>query len=99
LINTPPHSFNLWTTYGLGKLELGSGARFIDRRFGNTINTRQADSYWTLDAMASYPITSHLGLRLNLYNLNNAYYFERLGGGHLIPGPSRAVMVSTNVQF
>jgi catecholate siderophore receptor len=99
LINTPPHSFNLWTTYGLGKLELGGGARFIDGRFSNTTNTRRVDDYWTLDAMASYPITSHLGLRLNLYNLNNAYYFERLGGGHLIPGPSRAVMVSTNFHF
>jgi catecholate siderophore receptor len=99
LINTPPHSFNLWTTYGIRKLELGGGARFIDRRFGNTINTRRVGSYWTLDAMVSYPITSHLGLRLNLYNLNNAYYFDRLGGGHLIPGPSRAAMVSTTIQF
>jgi catecholate siderophore receptor len=99
LINTPPHSFNLWTTYSFGKLELGGGARFIGRRFSNTTNTRQVDGYWTADAMASYPVGRHLSLRLNLYNLNDAYYFERLGGGHLIPGPSRAAMVSTNFHF
>ena len=98
-INTPRHSASIWTTYSLRKLELGGGPRFIDRRFGNTINTRHVNEYWTLDAMASYPVTSQLALRLNLYNLNNAYYFDRLGGGHLIPGPARAVMVSTNFHF
>ena len=36
--------------------------------------------------MASCPLTEHIDLRLNLYNLNNAYYFDRLGGGHLVPG-------------
>jgi catecholate siderophore receptor len=99
LINTPPHSASLWTTYSIKKLELGGGLRFIDRRFGNTINTRHVNEYWSMDAMASYPITNHLALRLNLYNLNNAYYFDRLGGGHLIPGPARAVMVTTNFHF
>jgi catecholate siderophore receptor len=99
LINTPPHSVNIWSTYRIRKLELGGGARFIDRRFGNTTNTRRVSGYWTVDAMASYPVMNHLDLRLNLYNLNNAYYFERLGGGHLIPGPARAAMLSANFLF
>jgi catecholate siderophore receptor len=34
-----------------------------------------------------------------LYNLNDAYYFDRLGGGHLIPGAGRSAMVSTNFRF
>ncbi|MCZ2080186.1 MAG: TonB-dependent siderophore receptor [Bryobacterales bacterium] len=99
LTNTPPHSLNIWTTYRLGKLDLGGGTRFVDRRFNNNSNVRRADGYWTADAMASYPIVSHLDLRLNLYNLNNAYYFERLGGGHLIPGPARAGMITANFRF
>ena len=27
LINTPKHSFNLWTTYSLRKIHIGGGAR------------------------------------------------------------------------
>jgi catecholate siderophore receptor len=73
--------------------------RFVGDRFGNNTNTRRVDSYWTLDAMAQYPVNRHLDLRLNLYNLNNAYYFERLGGGHLIPGPARMVMATGSFRF
>ena len=73
-------------TYQFKKLTIGGGPRFVGRRFGNNINTRQVESYWTLEAMAAYPVTSKLDLRLNLYNLNDAYYFDRLGGGHLVPG-------------
>ena len=97
--NTPKNSFSIWSTYSLRKLSLGGGPRFMDRRYGNNTNTRVVGSYWTLDALASYPIHPKMDLRLNLYNLNNAYYFDRLGGGHLIPGAARSVMVSTAFHF
>jgi len=44
-------------------------------------------------------VNKHLDLRVNLYNLNDAYYFERLGGGHLVPGAARSAMVTTNFRF
>jgi catecholate siderophore receptor len=98
--NTPRHSFNIWTTYLLPhRITLGGGPRFVGRRFGNNINTRQVDGYWLLDAMASFPASRHIDLRLNLYNLTNEYYFDRLGGGHLIPGAGRSVMVSAGFRF
>lgn len=97
--NTPRNSFNLWTTYRLGRLELGGGARFTDRRFGNNINTRIVGRYWLLDAMASYPLSEHVDLRLNLYNLTDEYYFDRLGGGHLVPGPGRSAMLGAGFRF
>jgi len=97
--NTPKNSFSIWTTYRVRKLSLGAGPRFVDRRYGNNTNTRSVDPYWTLDALASYPVHEKLDLRLNLYNLNNAYYFDRLGGGHVIPGPARSIAVSTNFRF
>jgi catecholate siderophore receptor len=98
--NTPRNSFNVWTTYLLPhRITLGGGPRFVGRRFGNTINTRQVDSYWLLDAMASFPLGRHLDLRVNLYNLTNDFYFDRLGGGHLIPGAGRSVLVSTGFRF
>jgi catecholate siderophore receptor len=98
--NTPRNSFNIWTTYLLPhQITLGGGPRFVGRRFGNSTNTRQVDAYWLLDAMASFPLGRHLDLRLNLYNLTNDYYFDRLGGGHLVPGAGRSVLVSAGFKF
>lgn len=98
--NAPRHSFSLWTTYLFPRrLTLGGGPRFVGKRFGNNTNTRQVEGYWTLDALASIPVSRQLDLRLNLYNLTNAYYFDRLGGGHLIPGAGRSVMVSMGFRF
>jgi catecholate siderophore receptor len=100
LVNTAPNSFNLWSTYRLPSgFHFGGGARFVDRRFGNTINTRRVDAYWTFDAMASYPLTEHIDLKLNLYNLTDKFYFDRIGGGHIVPGPGRAAMLSTSFRF
>ncbi|HEU4597307.1 MAG TPA: TonB-dependent receptor, partial [Pyrinomonadaceae bacterium] len=100
ILNTPRNSFSLWTTYNTPwKLELGGGARFVGRRFGNNINTRQVEGYWLLDLMASYPLSRHVDLRLNVNNLTDEYYFDRLGGGHLVPGAARTVTLSTSFNF
>jgi catecholate siderophore receptor len=100
LVNTAPNSFNVWTTYRLpAGFHFGGGARFVGRRFGNTINTRFVDAYWTFDVMASYPISKHVDLKLNLYNLTDKFYFDRIGGGHVVPGPGRAAMLSTSFRF
>ena len=98
--NAPRHSFTLWSTYQFPKRVLiGGGPRFTGQRFGNNTNTRQVSGYWLLDAMASFPISKQIDLRLNLYNLTNEYYFDRLGGGHLIPGAGRSAMISTGFRF
>ncbi|HZN07384.1 MAG TPA: TonB-dependent siderophore receptor [Pyrinomonadaceae bacterium] len=100
LVNTPPHNFNVWSTYTLRNgFHFGGGARFVDRRFGNTINTRFVDAYWTFDVMASYPISEHIDLKLNLYNLTDKFYFDRIGGGHIVPGPGRMAMLGTSFRF
>jgi catecholate siderophore receptor len=97
--NTPKHAASVWITYTARRFMLGAGPRWMGMRYGNNTNTRQVEGYGTIDAMASYRVSRYLDLRLNLSNLNNAYYFERLGGGHLIPGPARYVMVSTQLHF
>lgn len=100
LVNTPRNSFNLWSTYRLPSgIHFGGGARYVGRRFGNTINTRFVNDYWTFDAMASYPISKHIDLKLNIFNLTDEFYFDRIGGGHIVPGPGRAAMLSTSFRF
>lgn len=100
LINTPRHSFNFWTTYQFPfRLSLGGGGRFVDGRFGNTTNTRFVESFWLMDATASYRINKRIDLRLNLNNLTDKYYFDRIGGGHIVPGPARSLLLATNFHF
>jgi catecholate siderophore receptor len=100
LVNTAPNNFNLWTTYSLPSgFNIGGGARFVDRRFANTINTRKVDPYWTVDVMASYPISRHMDLKLNIYNITNKFYFDRIGGGHIVPGPGLMAMLGTSFRF
>ena len=99
-INTPRNSFNLYSTYNLPfKLSIGGGARFVDLRYANTINTRFVDGYWLYEATASYQINKHIDIRLNGYNLANKYYFDRISGGHAVPGPGRSLLVSTSFHF
>jgi catecholate siderophore receptor len=99
ILNTPKNSFSLWTSYRLKRIDFGGGARFTGRRFGNNINTRVVDGFWLFDAMASYPLTEHIDLRLNVYNLTDKYYFDRIGGGHLVPGAGRSAQLSTSFRF
>lgn len=99
LINTPRNSFNLWTTYRAGKFFFGGGPRFVGKRFGNNINTRFVDSYWVVDAVASYKLTRNFDVRVNLNNIGDKYYIDRIGGGHIVPGGARLVTVSTGFSF
>lgn len=97
--NTPRNSGTTWITYQYKKLLVGGGPRFMGERYGNNINTRKVNSYWTMDIMGSYPIHRHLELRFNANNLNDAYYFDRLGGGHLVPGWGRSIMGTMAFRF
>jgi catecholate siderophore receptor len=97
--NTPRHAASVWITYAARRFTLGLGPRFMSLRYGNNTNTRKVGGYGTIDAMASFRVNRYLDLRLNMSNLNDAYYYERLGGGHLIPGPSRYVLLTANFRF
>ncbi|MGB7068966.1 MAG: TonB-dependent siderophore receptor [Pyrinomonadaceae bacterium] len=99
LVNTPRNSFNLWSTYRWNKVFLGGGPRFVGRRYGNNSNTRTVDSYWTVDAVLSYQLTRNVDLRMNINNLADKYFIDRIGGGHIIPGAGRSMLVSTGFSF
>lgn len=99
LSNTPRNSFNLWMTYRLDRFFFGGGPRFVGSRFGNNINTRVVDSYWVTDAMMSVRVNKHIDLRLNVNNIADKYYIDRIGGGHIVPGAGRIVLLSSGFNF
>lgn len=100
LPNTPEQSFSLWTTYKLPwNLEVGGGVRFVDSRYSNPENTREVDSYWTADAMLTWHATENIDVRLNVYNITNEEYIDRVGGGHIVPGPTRSATLTASFKF
>ena len=95
LLNTPKHSFSVWSTYKLPVgVELGGGARYVSSRFANNINTRKVSGYWTADVTAAYDFTEKLALRVNILNLFDKRYFDRVGGGHAVPGAGRSAIAT-----
>jgi catecholate siderophore receptor len=100
--NTPEHSISLWTTYAiLPELEVGSGVQFVGSRLNPTAppNTRRAPSYWLGDAMIAYHATKNLSLQLNVYNLTDEKYIDRVGGGHFVPGAGRSAALTATFKF
>ncbi|WP_271409171.1 TonB-dependent receptor [Pseudomonas sp. Q1-7] len=80
LANTPPRSFNLWTTYDLpGDFRVGYGARYVSERNLTSSNDGiKLDAYWLHNAMLGYKASENLDLQLNLNNLFDKDYVERV---------------------
>ena len=100
LPNVPQHTLSLWTTYALPwNLEIGGGARYTSSRFSANNNLRKAPGYWLGDAMLAYRASKNLTLRLNVYNLTDEEYIDRVGGGHIVPGPARSGVLTASFTF
>lgn len=98
--NTPEHTFSLWTTYQLPwHFEIGGGAQFTDKRLNTSNPARVAPSYWLFDGMATYNVNKHVSVQLNVYNLTDERYIDRVGGGHFVPGAGRSAVLAANFKF
>ncbi len=100
--NTPHHNIAMWSTYELPLgFTVGGGIQYISDRFTNNANTGLVDSYWLFDLMASYRVTQNIELQLNVYNLTDEFYIERLhsGGAHAVPGAGRTAILSSSFKF
>jgi catecholate siderophore receptor len=97
----PDHSFNIWTTYNLPRrIQVGFGAQYVGERTNSLEATaRTAPGFWTMDAMVSWQINDSLGLRLNIYNLADERYIDRVGGGHFVPGAGRSAALTATLKF
>lgn len=107
---SPEWSASLWTTYALGRLTLGGGARYTgeqDRLVTRGVTVSPATtslgtvpSYWVADAMAAYQVNDNLALRLNLYNLFDEEYYEVNNGGTRVRyGEPRSALLTADLSF
>lgn len=100
LTNTPNHSFTLWTTYDVtDKFTVGGGAFYMDEVFGNAANSVVLDSYVRYDAMASYKLSKHVDLQLNVQNLTDEVYYDKAYTHFANQAAGRTALLSTNVHF
>nr|WP_206063607.1 TonB-dependent siderophore receptor [Oceanimonas sp. MB9] len=106
--NTPRNSANLWTTYEiLPGVELGYGARYVGSRYVASDVDAKIDSYWVHNAMASYQVTDAFSLQLNVNNLFDEEYVERVRGrpgtdtrsSAVELGDGRSAVLSANYRF
>src|SRR4029077_19315288 len=101
LANVTRNSFNFWSTYEFPfHLSIGGGGQLIgERTASSTVPTdpvtgrvKQAPGYVVFNAMLGYPVAEHIDLQMNAYNLANAYYYDQLHPGHIVPGPGRSLL-------
>ena len=99
--NTPEHSFNMWTSYEFTPaFTLGGGATYVSERFGDTANARSVNGYWRFDAMASYDISENIDVQVNVQNLTDKRYYERVYTTHMATvATGRSVTGRVNLSF
>lgn len=111
--NTPPYTFNIWSTYKLDEhWTVGGGAEAKGKRtgYGPTAATgtfvngvfvpNSLPNYLRWDAMASWE-NKRYTFRVNAYNLFNKVYYDALydNGGFTVPGQARKVVFTAEYKF
>jgi len=110
LPNTPRNAFSLWTTYKvLPKLTVGGGAYYVDKVYGNSDSSKNANgtpkarwvpSYWRFDAMAAYEFNEHVSAQLNVLNIFDETYYTKAYAAHYAAlGTGRAALLSLRMRY
>jgi len=111
--NTPPVTFNLWTTYKfLGNWRVGGGVEAKGERYGyvpssaagpfvnGDFRPNTIPGYARWDAMVAYE-EQRWAVRLNIKNLFDKEYYDALydNGGLVVPGNGRVAVLTTELMF
>ena len=108
LANTPPRSFSLWTTYDLPMgFEIGYGAQYVSERNVAVSSSAKVPEYWVHSAMLGYDVSDNLNLQLNVRNLFDKEYYDRVRSNigsdarssALVPGEGRTAILTANLSF
>jgi len=108
LANVPRNTFSTWSNFQLPwRFSVGGGADFVDSRTASstipldpvTGLVKQVPGYWVLNAMAKYPLTEHIELRANIYNLADNYYYDQIHPAHIVPGAARSALIGVTFKF
>lgn len=98
---TPKHSASLWTSYAFNKdFSAGIGMNSVAKVYANINNTKHAPGYTRFDAMASYNLDKNVSFQLNIQNLGDKLYFDRVSSPHYAGvGAGRSASLTANLKF
>ncbi|MEO8430821.1 MAG: TonB-dependent siderophore receptor [Acidobacteriota bacterium] len=108
LANVPRHTLSVWNVYEFPwGLELGAGGQYVGARAASstvpfdpvTGRRKEVPGYWTVDAMAKYPLSDRIALRLNVFNAGDREYFDQVHPAHIVPGPGRSALLGIDFRF
>ena len=108
LANVPRHTFTVWQTFRLPyRTTFGAGGNFVGTRTASstvpldptTGLVKEAPGYWVFNIMAERPLTEHITLHANVYNLADRYYYDQLHPAHIVLGPGRSALIGVRFRF
>jgi iron complex outermembrane receptor protein len=99
--NIPQQTANLWLTYSpTSDIVVGSGLRYVGRRYGDNANTAPIPSYTVFDASAQWQAARHVNLALYLRNLaNRAYAVTSENPTEWVLGPARSAEIVATMSY
>ncbi len=99
--NTAKNSASIWTSYAITPaVTFGIGAFYVGKVYGNVQNTKYVPGYTRFDAMASWQVNKSLMLQLNVQNLTDKVYFDKIFTTHYATvAPGRSALLSANFHF
>jgi catecholate siderophore receptor len=98
---TPKNSASLWTSYAFSKdFTAGFGMSAMSKVYANVNNNKWVPGYARFDAMASYALNKDIALQLNLQNLTDKLYFDKVSSPHYAGvAPGRSATLTANFKF
>jgi iron complex outermembrane receptor protein len=99
--NIPEQTANLWLTYSpTAAVVVGTGLRYVGRRYGDNANTAPIPSYTVFDATAQWQAARHVNLALYLRNLaNRAYAVTSENPTEWVLGPARSTELVATLSY
>ncbi len=102
----PKWSGNIFTSYRLSSgAIIGGGVQYsseVSRRDNNAPQVpRTMPEYWLFNLVASYPVSKHVVVRLNVNNLFDEQYVQTFNnnGARFTPGAPRSYLLSADFTF
>lgn len=99
--STPKQSASLWTSYlVMPGLTIGGGVNSVAKVYGNVNNNKYVPGYTRFDAMASYDVNKHISVQLNVQNLTDKLYFDKVGSPHYAGvAAGRSATLTANFRY
>lgn len=96
-----PTSFGPAQTFAAGSAPCATSATPTVTTCYQVLSTamKQVPGYWVFNAMVKRPISDHLELQANVYNLANRFYIDQPHPSHLIPGAGLSALIGASFRF